>query len=111
MASTEAIRSVIASAHRAGLPARYELPTPAAATAWRHQVYRLRKRSEEANLHNIELIITKAEPTIVLIRSAITGTLTGADGSEAPIIPLDTTHTEAFDAAEFARSLGIELEK
>jgi hypothetical protein len=88
MSSADSIRAVLAAAHRAGLPARYELSSPSEATSWRHQVYRLRQKSSEHGLHNIRLIITEEEPSVVHILPLLMGRLTNAEGEEVSIAPV-----------------------
>ena len=105
-ARDDAIRAVIHSAIRAGLPARYRLNSRQAATAWRHQFYRLRKRSSDPSFAQVMLVIEEAEPHVILIKP-IEGTLVAADGSQVEVVGAPSD--ELFDAESLAAEIGIKL--
>lgn len=106
---SDAVRAVIDSAVRAGLPACYELPDKAAATAWRHRFYRMRNKSQDALLHNIQIV--RESDTRLRIEYISMGVLTVA-GQEIPVVPEAIADTAPeFDAADLAAQLGISLEE
>lgn len=110
--SAELIRAVIASAHTAGLPATYELPSAAAATAWRHQFYRLRKRSSDPQLHNVQITRDPNNPAVLRIEALPIGVLRSA-GAEVPITPAQLAETPIpFDpelGEDLAAAIGVDL--
>lgn len=100
------VKAVLDAAINHGLPAQYELATPAAAIRWRSRANSFRKLSSVSAYKGLVFSIGRETPNTVTIMMHEVGQLKTLDGTPLEVGPAAPLLT---DAEQFAQELAAEL--
>lgn len=108
IATYDDVKAVLDSALKHGLPANYELSSPAAAIRWRARACSFRKLSSVGEYKQLVFSINRATPSTVTIITHEVGVLKTPDGTQLPVeAAAPALSAEELIAQELAAELGI----